>query len=144
MRFRIAAVLILFTAVAQPAEDTPKATWRIQGANYEVAKQSVKGSLKVVLECLESCAYGETADRNGQKYTKDDLEKALAGDHFQVVFEKARMVTVINKPLEVTELVIAAGSIWVRSGDKVHRFAKYGYKQWDAFLALRQDAAKGK
>src|SRR5947207_573938 len=81
-------------------------------------------------------------EAGGLGYTRDDLKKARAGDHFRLVFGKARSVEVMNKPVEVTELVVASGAIWVRSGDKIRRFAKYQFKHQQAFEAWLRDAAK--
>src|SRR5262245_27703164 len=120
MRFVLVPALILFAAVARAAEDPPRATWTVEGDTYEFGKEGRKDGVTVVLRCLRSCA-AETVPRGGKDYTKDDLKKARAGEHFHLVLGKARTVEVMNKPVEVTELVMSSGAIWVRSGGKIRR-----------------------
>ena len=137
--------LLVFTAAKTSAADDPaKATWTVDGKTYKFAKEGMKEGEKVVLAFLESCLAGDESGRDGKAYTEKDFKKAAAGDHFHIVFCNPQKVTVMSKPVEVTELVFSAGSLWVRSGDKIQRFAKYDPKKTDAFLAWRQDAAKSK
>src|SRR5262245_47944573 len=128
MRFVLGSVLVLFAASAQAAEDPPKATWAVDGTTYVFAKDSMKDGVKVVLGFLGSC-HSETAASPiaGKDYTKDDLKKARTGDHFHLVFGKPQKVEVMNKPVEVTELVVSSGAIWVRSGETIRRFTKYEF-----------------
>src|SRR5437764_12817024 len=118
MRFVLVPVLVLSAAAARAAEDPPKATWTVDGKTYEFAKEGMKDGVKVVLGFLGSCT-SQTVPAGGLGYTRDDLKKARAGDHFRLVFGKARSVEVMNKPVEVTELVVASGAIWVRSWENI-------------------------
>jgi hypothetical protein len=141
MRSGLVCLLVLFAGVARAAEAPPKATWTVEGKTHELAKESLKEGVPAVFGFLGSCS-AETVPGGGKDYTKDDLKMARAGDHFRLVFGKAQTVEVMNKPVEVEELVVSSGAIWVRSGNKVRRFAKYDFKKGQAFEAWLRNAAR--
>lgn len=144
MRTFLVSVLVLFAAaVARAAEEPPTATWTVEGKTYRLTKDGLKNGAPAVIEFLGSCST-ETAPRGGGDYTKDDWKTARSGEHFHIVFCKPQTVRVMDAPVAVDELVFSSGAIWVRSGDKFRRFAKYDFKKSQAFEAWLRNAPKAK
>ncbi|HKB01112.1 MAG TPA: Ig-like domain-containing protein [Gemmataceae bacterium] len=101
--------------------------------------QDVPEGVKATIAFLESC------HSFSDGHAVADLQKALQGDHVRFVFAKPITVTVLDKKLEVTELVLThplnTGVFWVRAGNNVMCCSKYEYEKQKRFEAWR-DAAQ--
>jgi hypothetical protein len=142
MRFVAITSLILFGTTLRAADDSVLASRTVDGKTNYVTKEGTKGGTAFALEFLGSCSYGENVAASGKEYTRDDFNKSRTGDHSHLELGEARTVRVMNEPVEVSELVVAAGSIWVRSGDKVQRFAKYDHMKALAYETWLDKAPK--
>jgi hypothetical protein len=136
MRCGLAALVVLFGAVAQGAEDTPRATGKLNGQRLKFPEQGIANGVKATVGLLESC-------HDESLFQADELKKAEQGDHVRLVFPKPITVTVMNEKVEVSELVfrrpLNTGVFWVRTGDKWRRYAKYEFRKEEPFEAwLRQ------
>jgi hypothetical protein len=136
MRCGLAALLVLFAAVAHGADDTPKATGTLNGKRLRFPEKGLADGLKATVGLLESC-------HDKSLYEADERRKAEQGDHIRWVFPKPITVRVLNEEVKVSELVfrrpLNTGVFWVRSGDKWRRYSKYEFPKEQAFEAwLRQ------
>jgi hypothetical protein len=128
--------MLLFAAAADGADnptkaggtmvvDESKASGTLGGRAVRFPRQAVKDGVTAAVGLLESC------HDSGKGYSKEDWQKAQAGDHVLLVLAKPRTVTVLGRKVEVAQLLVtfplSAGVIWVRSGEEVLRFAKYEF-----------------
>jgi hypothetical protein len=118
-------------------DDLPKASGRLDGKAVHFPRQTVKDGIKAALGLLASCHHSE------DPHSKDEWKKAQEGNHVLLVLARPQTVTVLGEKVEVSQLVVtfplSSGSIWVRSGNKVLRFAKYEFQKEQPLTAwLRQ------
>lgn len=113
-------------------DDPPRATGTLDGKPLTFPADGVPAAVGL----LESC-------HDESLYSAAERMKAEQGDHIRVVFPSPITVTVMEKKLEVSELVfrrpLNTGVFWVRAGDTWRRYAKYEFPKEKAFEAwLRQ------
>ncbi|MFO0808901.1 MAG: hypothetical protein U0746_09785 [Gemmataceae bacterium] len=142
MRCAIAAVVVLFAAVAHGADDAPKASGMLNGQRLKFPEKGVANGVKATIGLLASC-------HDESLFAADELKKALLGDHVRLEFPKPVTAEVMNKKVEFSELVfrrpLNTGVFWVRSGDTWRRYTKYEFpkeKPFVAWLAEAQVAAR--
>jgi hypothetical protein len=149
MRFVGIPAMILFAAVAYGADDPakksgrvavenlPKATGTLEGKKVKFPEKGIASGVKATVSLLESCS-------DESLYQADELKKAQQGDHVQLVFAKPILVTVMGEKVEVSELVFRlprnTGVFWLRSGNKVRRYAKYQFQKEEPFAAWLREA----
>jgi hypothetical protein len=122
MRWSIAALVVLFGAVAHGADDAPKVSGALDGKQLKFPEKGIADGVKATVGLLESC-------HDKSLFEADELKKAEQGDHIRFVFPKPITVRVVNEEVEVSELVfrrpLNTGVFWVRTGDKWRRYSKY-------------------
>jgi hypothetical protein len=130
MQFTMIPVLLLVTTACHGADDATKASRMLEGTKAQFPAKTIPDGVKAVIDVLESChSSQESSD------PASDLKKAQEGDHVRFVFAKSIIVVVLNKEVEVSEVVYSAGVFWLRFGDKVQRCAKYENDKWKPFEA---------
>jgi hypothetical protein len=139
MRWHLAALVVLFAAVARGADDAPKATGTLDGKPLMFPVKGIADGVKAAVDLLESC-------HDESLYQADERKKAEQGDHIRLVFAKPVTVTVMSEKVEVSELVfrrpLNTGVFWVRAGEKWRRYTKYEFGKTEPFAAwLRQGQA---
>ena len=137
MRTVLVVTLVLVTAVACRAEDTPKASGILEGKKVKFPEKAVADGVKATVGLLESC-------HDSSLYEADELKKAKQGDHIRLVFAKPITVRVVNEDVEVSELVFRlptnTGVFWLRSGEKWRRYSKYEVQKEEPFRAWLREA----
>ena len=137
MRTVLVVALVLVTAAACRAEDTPKASGILEGKKVKFPEKAVADGVKATVGLLESC-------HDSSLYEADELKKAKQGDHIRLVFAKPITVRVVNEDVEVSELVFRlptnTGVFWLRSGEKWRRYSKYEPQKEKPFLAWLREA----
>jgi hypothetical protein len=122
MRCGLATLVLLFAAVAQGADDVPKATGTLDGKQLKFPAKGIPHGVKATIGLLQSC-------HDESLYQADERKKAEKGDHVRLVFPNPVVVTVMEEKVEVSELVfrrpLNTGVFWVRTGDKWRRYSKY-------------------
>lgn len=136
MRCAVGAVLVLFAAVAQGADDAPKASGRLDGKPVKFPDDGLTDGVKAAVGLLESC-------HNESLYQANEFKKVLQGDHIRLVFAKPITARVMNEKVAFSELVFRLpmniGVFWVRTGDKWRRYSKYEFQREEPLAAwLRQ------
>ena len=132
----VLTVVVLFTAVAQGADGAPQVSGTLDGKPVKFPKKGLADGVKATVGLLESC-HSESV------YQADEFKKALKGDHVRLVCAKPITARVMEKEVEIAELVFRlpmnTGVFWVRTGDKWRRYSKYEFPKEQAFEAwLRQ------
>jgi hypothetical protein len=137
MRNVLFVALVLVTAAACRAEDTPKASGTLEGTKVKFPEKGIAEGVKATLGLLESC-------HDKSLYEADELKQAKEGDHIRLVFAKPITVRVVNEDVEVSELVFRlptnTGVFWLRSGDKWRRYSKYEPQKVEPFLTWLREA----
>ena len=137
MRTVLVVALVLVTAAACRAEDTPKASGILEGKKVKFPEKAVADGVKATVGLLESC-------HDSSLYEADELKKAKQGDHIRLVFAKPITVRVVNEDVEVSELVFRlptnTGVFWLRSGEKWRRYSKYEVQKEEPFRAWLREA----
>jgi len=137
MRCSLATLVVLFAAVAQGADDTPKASGTLNGKQLKFPVKGIADGVNATVGLLESC-------HDESLYQANELKKAEQGDHVRLVFRKPITVTVMSEKVEVSELVfrrpLNTGVFWVRTGDKWRRYSKYEFRKEEPFVAWLRDA----
>jgi hypothetical protein len=136
MRWSIAALVVLFAAVAHGADEAPKVSGTLDGKQLKFPEKGIADGVKATVGLLESC-------HDKSLFEADELKKAEQGDHIRFVFPKPITVKVVNEEVEVSELVfrrpLNTGVFWVRTGDKWRRYSKYEFQKEEPFVEwLRQ------
>ena len=136
MRCVVATVVVLVAAAAHAADDSPKASGRLEGKLVLFPEKGIADGVKATIGLLESC-------HNESLYQADEFKKALQGDHIRLVCAKPIKARVVNQNIEFSELVFRLpmniGVFWVRTGDKWRRYSKYEFPKEEPFTAwLRQ------
>jgi hypothetical protein len=138
MRSGLAALVVLFAAVAHAADEAPKATGALDGKPVKFPEKGVAEGVKAAVGLLESCC-------DESLYQADELNKALKGDHVRLVFTKPITAEVMNEKIEFSELVfrlpLNIGVFWMwAGGDKWRRYSNYEFKKEKPFVALLREA----
>jgi hypothetical protein len=137
MRLTQVVILLFVSSVCRGAEDETQASGRLHGKQVRFPAAGLAQGVKATLGLLESC-------HNESLYSSAELTKALQGDHVQLVFAKPITVVVMGEMVKASELVISlplnTGVFWLRSGDKVRRYAKFEYQKEKAFEAWLREA----
>jgi hypothetical protein len=137
MRNVLFVALVLVTAAACLAEDTPKATGTLEGKKVQFPEKGIADGVKATVSLLESC-------HDKSLYLADEFKKALQGDHVRLVFAKPITARVVNEEIEFSELVFRlptnTGVFWVRSGEKWRRYSKYEFQKEAPFMAWLREA----
>jgi hypothetical protein len=137
MRTVLVVALVLVTAAACRAEDTPKASGILEGQKVKFPEKVIADGVKATVGLLESCS-------DHSLYDADELKKAKQGDHIRLVFPKPITVRVVNEEVEVSELVFRlptnTGVFWLRSGEKWGRYSKYQVQKEEPFRAWLGEA----
>jgi hypothetical protein len=137
MRNVLIAVAVLVTADACRAEDAPRASGTLDGKKVKFPEKSVVDGVKAATGLLESC-------HDESLFQADELRKAEQGDHVRLVFARPITVTVMEKKVEVSELVFRppfnTGVFWVRTGDRWRRYSKYEFEKQKPFAAWLREA----
>jgi hypothetical protein len=136
MRCVVATVVVLFVTAAHAADDSPKASGRLDGKPVKFPETGIADGVKATIGLLESC-------HDKSLYQADEFKKALQGDHVRLVFAKPITARVMNKKIEFSELVFRlpmnTGVFWVRTGNKWQRYSKYEFQKEEPLTAwLRQ------
>jgi hypothetical protein len=137
MQFILAPVLLFAAATCQGADDAssgddaPKASRIVDGMALPFDPKGVADGVTATLALLESCHSEAWPGKNPP--TDEDVKKVLLKDHVRLVFAKPITARVMNEEVEFSELVFGAGAFWLRSGDKVRRYAKYEYEKYKPF-----------
>lgn len=136
MRYALVTVVVLFAAVAQGADDAPKASGTLDGKQVEFPESGLADGVKAAVGLLESC-------HDESPYEADEFNKALEGDHVRLVFARPITARVLNENIAFAELVFRlprnTGVFWVRSGDKWRRYTKFEFQKEAPLAAwLRQ------
>jgi hypothetical protein len=130
MRFTLLPVLLVVATACHGADDTATASRTLDGKKVQFPAKSVPEGVNACIDVLESWSSStESSDAAA------DLKKAQEGDHVRLVFAKSVIVEVLNKEIEVSEVVYSAGVFWLRFGDKVQRCTKYENEKWKPFEA---------
>jgi hypothetical protein len=118
-------------------DDLPKASGILDGKKVKFPEKGIADGVKATIGLLESC-------RDESLYNADELKKAKQGDHVRLLFAKPVSVTVMNKKIEVLELVfrlpLNTEVFWLRSGNKVRRYSKYEFRKEKPFVAWLREA----
>jgi hypothetical protein len=121
MRFEFLALFAMVTATAY-GDDSPNVTVTVAGKKVTFPEKGFADGVKASIGVLESCCAESL-------YEADELKKAEEGEHVRLVFAEPITVRVLSDQVEVSELVVrlpmGTGVLWVKSGDKVRRFAKF-------------------
>jgi hypothetical protein len=137
MRTVLVVALVLVTAAACRAEDTPKGSGILEGMKVKFPEKVIADGVKATIGLLESCS-------DKSLYEADELKKARQGDHIRLVFPKPITVRVVNEEVEVSELVFRlpfnTGVFWLRSGEKWGRYSKYQVQKEEPFRAWLGEA----
>jgi hypothetical protein len=137
MRIVLAVALLLATVAVCRAADTPKATGIVEGKTVRFPDEGIAAGVKATVGLLESCC-------DHSLYNADELKRAKTRDHIRLVFNKPITVTVMNKTLEVSELVFRlpmnTGVFWLRAGDTWSRYSKYRYEKEEPVMTWLQQA----
>jgi hypothetical protein len=137
MRTVLVVTLVLVTAVACRAEDTPKASGILEGQRVKFPEKGIADGVKATVGLLESCT-------DSSVFEADELKRAKEGNHIRIVFAKPITVHVVNEDVEVSELVFRlptnTGVFWLRSGEKWSRYSKYRVQKEEAFRAWLGEA----
>jgi hypothetical protein len=141
MCYALVPVLLLVATACHAADDEVRASGTLGGKKVQFPAQSVAEGVKATVALLKSC---HSREEHPMLYSLADLKKARQGDHVRLVFAKPIKVDVLEKELEVSELVFTqplnTGVFWRRCGDSVVRCTKYEPKMEKDFLAWRQQA----
>ena len=132
----VTTLVVLFASPAQGADDPPRATGTLGGKQLRFPEKGIAEGVRATIGLLESCS-------DKSLFEADELKKAKQGDHIRIVFPKPITVTVLDKKVEVAELVfrrpLNTGVFWVRTGDKWRRYSKYEFQKEGPFVEwLRQ------
>ena len=118
-------------APGRPAEVTGLLATRVRFSGAAGDRVAEAG-----LNLLASCSYSQQPNEGELPRWDDTLLDTLGKCHIRLRFPEPRAVNVMTRSLEVSEMLIAlplnTGSIWIRSGDRAARFAK-----WDSARARR-------
>lgn len=131
-------LVLLFVASACPvADDAVRVSGRIDGKKVHFPAKGVAGGVKATIGLLESCS-------DHSLVSLDELRKAREGDHVRLVFAKPIPVTVMEQKFEASELVVRlplnTGVIWLWSGTKVRRYAKFEHETAKLFETWLREA----
>jgi hypothetical protein len=137
MRCAVATLIVLLAAMAQAADEMPKAYGTIDGKRVKFPDKGLADGVKATVGLLESC-------HSESLYQADELKKALKGDHIRLVLAKPVTANVVDKKIEISELVFRlpmnTGVFWVRSGDTWRRYSKYEFQKEEPFKAWLREA----
>jgi hypothetical protein len=139
MRCVLATLVVLFAAAAYAADDSPKASGRLEGKLVLFPEKGIADGVKATIGLLESC-------HNESLYQADEFKKALHGDHVRLVFAKSITAGVMSEKIEFSELVFRLpmniGVFWVRTGDKWRRYCKYEFQKEEPFTAWLREVRR--
>lgn len=137
MRYSFLLVVLVFAAEARGAGDGVRASATLDGQKVSFPEKGIADGVKATIALLKSC-------HSLSEGTAADLKAAQAGDHVRLIFEKPITVTVLDKKLHVSELVLTqplnTGVFWVRSGGNVVRCTKYEPQKEHDFVTWRNQA----
>jgi hypothetical protein len=128
MRFTFVFVILFVMCAAYGADETPKASRKLEGTTAQFPEKSIEKGVNATLGVLQSCSSSSASSEPAA-----DLKKARQGDHVRMVFCKPVRVRVLDESYDVSEVVYADGVFWLRHGDKVQRCTKYHFQEWKAF-----------
>ena len=137
MRGVLPGVLVL-AATAYGADRPPSATGTLDGKKVKCPGKGIAGGVKATVPLLESCC-------DESLYKAAELEKAQQGDHVRLVLARPITVTVMDKKVEISELVVRlplnTGVFWLRSSEsKVSRYSKFAFQKEKPFLTWLREA----
>jgi len=135
MRCLLLAVVLMVSAIhAHGADDGPRATGTLEGQQVKFPQKGLDEGIKATVGLLESC---HDASDGTVAYTVEDLKKALQKDHVHLVLAKPLTVTVLDRKLQVSELIFTQptgrGVFWLRSGTTIHRCTKFEFQKAKPF-----------
>lgn len=129
--------ILMLAAGSGPAAEPPQATGILDGKPIVFAQRTVPVGAKAALALLESC-------HDESLFAAEELRTAERGDHLRLVFAEPISVTIQGERLPAAEVVLRlptrTGVFWVRSGEKVRRFAKYEFEHERPFAAWFDEA----
>jgi hypothetical protein len=149
-KLTLPAILLagIFSVTGQGAEGEkdaakPKVTGNI-ATRVEFKDAASEKVAEAALALLASCRH-----KDGEITDWDDLLRAAANKCFlRIRLPKPRPTTVNDDKLEVSELLVLlplnTGSMYVRSGDKARRFAKYDHQVCVRLQELLKEAELAK
>jgi hypothetical protein len=136
MRCFATVVALMVVTASICAEELPKATRVIDRTKYTFPDKTIRDGVRALRDVLEAChTIDDSRFENGKEiqYSADDVKKAQKGDHVRFVFSKPLLVDVLQKELDVTEVVFANGAFWLVCEKEVVRCSKYEYEKMKKF-----------
>jgi hypothetical protein len=137
MRPALLSIFILAAANVCWADEAPKASGVLDGKKVKFPKESIAEGVNAAIGLLESC-------HDESLYNADELKKAHDGDHIRLVLAKPVVATVMEKRVDVSELVFRlpmnTGVFWVRAGDRWRRYSKYEFEKEAPFTTWLREA----
>ena len=149
-RLMLTAILLagIFSGTGQGAEGEkdaakPKVTGNI-ATRVEFKDAASEKVAEAAVALLASCRH-----KDGELVDWDNLRLSAANKCFlHIRLPKPRPSTIMDEKLEVRELLVLlplnSGSIYVRSGDKASRFAKYDHRVCVRLQELLKEAESAK